>query len=168
MLPITNPLSLYAIMDEHVQLLNQVMENDGEVTPELDAALHLNGYQLQQKAISLGYVLKTLELNATVLKTEIDRLTNMLKRAEKAHEGIKKKLGEALIYFGVERLDGGNIKLFFRKSEQVSIVRDTDVPEEYYEQPPPVISKTKIRQALKSGIEVPGATLLTKQNLQIK
>lgn len=167
-LPINSPLSLFAIMQEHLQLLDQIADADGEITPEVDAALQLNGEQMQAKCTSVAYMIKTVEYNTDILDKEIARLQVLKDKAAKAKEFLKQRLCEAMQLYGIERLDGGNIKLFFRKSEAVEVTNQAEIPEQFLEWKDPVVSKTKIKEALKAGEEVPGAHLVTRQNLQIK
>jgi hypothetical protein len=163
-----NPLSLYAIMQEHVTLLQQIMEAEGEVSPEMEEALQLNGQEMQRKSMSVAYMIKTLEYNADVLEKEIDRLRSLKQKADNAKEFLKQRLSEAMILYGIERLDGGNIKLFFRKSESVDIFEPAFLPDKFLIPKPPEPSKQQIKAAIKAGEEVPGARLIEKQNLQIK
>lgn len=167
-LPLNNPLSLYAIMQEHLTLLQLILEADGELTSEMEEALLLNGQEMQKKTISVAYMLKTLEYNSDILDKEIDRLQSLKTKAVNAKEFLKQRLSEAMQLYGIERLDGGNIKLFFRKSEAVVVTDPAQIPEQFLEWKDPVVSKTKIKAAIKAGEEVPGAQLTTKQNLQIK
>lgn len=167
-LPLNSPLSLFAIMQEHLQLVDQVADADGEVTPELETALGLNGDQLQAKATSVAYVIKTVDYNIDVLDKEIARLQELKTKAAKAKEFLMQRLSEAMQLFGIERLDGGNIKLFFRKSEAVEIFAQPYLPDEFLEWKDPIPNKKKIKEAIKAGEEVPGARLITRQNLQIK
>lgn len=163
-----NPLSLYAIMEEHTSLLHQIMEADGELSPEMEDALLLNGTEMQRKSLSVAYMIKTMDYNIDVLDKEIDRLQALKQKASNAKEFLKQRLSEAMQLFGVERLDGGNIKLFFRKSESVEITGPGELPEKFFIPKPPEPSKTLIKAAIKAGEEVPGAHLVEKQNLQIK
>lgn len=167
-LPLNSPLSLFAIMQEHLQLVDQVADADGEVTPELETALGLNGDQLQAKATSVAYVIKTVEYNMDILDKEIARLQELKTKAAKAKEFLMQRLSEAMQLFGIERLDGGNIKLFFRKSTAVVVTDQAQIPEQFLRWKEPEVDKTKIKEAFKAGEEVPGARIITKQNLQIK
>jgi hypothetical protein len=167
-LPINNPLSLYAIMQEHLTLLQQVLEADGEVTPDMEEALLFNGQEMQKKSMSVAYAIKTLEYNADILDKEIDRLQSLKTKAIKARKFFKQRLSEAMQLYGIERLDGGNMKLFFRKSDSVDIIDAGLLTDDFLKYPPPEPMKSKIKAAIKAGEEVPGAQLITKQNLQIK
>jgi hypothetical protein len=167
-LPINNPLSLYGIMQEHLELLQQILEADGELTPEMEEALLFNGQEMQKKSMSVAYAIKTLEYNSDILDKEIDRLQSLKQKADNAKEFLKQRLSEAMMLYGIERLDGGNMKLFFRKSEAIVVTDPAQIPEQFLEWKDPVVSKTKIKASIKAGEEVPGAQLITKQNLQIK
>lgn len=155
-------------MQEHLHLLERIADADGEITPEIEAELGFNGDKMQAKATSVAYMIKTVDYNIDVLDKEIDRLQDLKNKATKAKEFLKQRLSEAMQLYGIERLDGGNIKLFFRKSEAVEITDQTKIPDQFLEWKDPVVSKTKIKEALKVGEEVPGAHLVTRQNLQIK
>lgn len=167
-LPLSNPLSLFAIMQEHLSLMQQILEADGELSPGAEEALLLNGQEMQRKATSVAYMVKALDYNVDVLNKEIDRLQALKQRAENAKEFLKQRLSEAMQLYGIERLDGGNIKLYFRKSEAVEVTNQSEIPEQFLEWKDPVVSKSKIKEALKAGETVPGVQLITRQNLQIK
>ena len=71
--------------------------------------------------------------------------------------------------FGVEKIETPTLKLSFRKSESVEIIDEKDVPGNFFEtKTVSTVSKTKIKEAIKEGQTIPGAQLITKQNLQIK
>ena len=53
-------LSLYEIEKDHLQLVEQLIENGGELTPDIEAALALNEQNLTTKGTNYGFVIKQL------------------------------------------------------------------------------------------------------------
>ncbi len=66
--------TLYKIREEHLALLSEVEQLDGELTPEIEAALSLTNEQFENKAISYGFVIKRFEDDLTAVNRELERL----------------------------------------------------------------------------------------------
>lgn len=161
--------TLYNIRIEHLSLLQEIEDNEGELTPELEEALSLTQEQFQDKALSYGFIIKSFENTANIIDAEIDRLKLLQDKAEKRAQLFKERISEAMQEFGVEKIDSPLLKLSFRKSEAVSIYDERMIPAGYLVERTVVdISKAKIKEAIKTGLTVPGAELVSKKNLQIK
>lgn len=159
---------LFHIQQQYVQLLGKIEDADGEITPEIDSALQFTEQRLRQEGADVAYAIKTLEYWQEDLKKEIERLDKMKARALKSSELFRARLKTAMEQFGIERISDPYITISFRKSEAVEITEETLIPDDYKELPPPKISKTKIKEALKSGTDVPGAAIVQRNNLIIK
>lgn len=161
--------SLYNIRVDHLSLIQEIEENGGELTPELEQALTLNNEQFEDKALSYGYIVKTFDDNLSIIDREFERLDAIRERIVKQKEAFKERLSEAMQQYGVEKITTPLLKLSFRKSESVEIMDTQKIPVDYCEEKTvTTINKTMIKQAIKTGLTVPGAELVTKQNLQIK
>jgi DNA gyrase/topoisomerase IV subunit A len=148
----------------------QIIEDqEGEITPEVETALQLTSDNFNEKALSYGLVVKHFDDEATVIEKEIERLSRLLAQAKKRKELFKQTLCDAMQQFSVEKIETPTLKLSFRKSESIELTDESKVPFSYVEEKViKTISKTKIKEDIKQGIQVPGAQLVTKQNLQIK
>jgi hypothetical protein len=161
--------SLYQIREEHLAILQEIEDNEGLLTPEIEAALNLTIDQFQDKALSFAFIIKTFDDSSSIIEAEIKRLKALQDKAEKRKELFKQRLSEAMIFFGVEKIDSPLLKLSFRKSEAVEILDEEEIPDAFIDVKEVVtISKARIKEALKKGEVVPGAELITKNNLQIK
>lgn len=163
--------TLYNILDEHKLLLQKIEELDGEVTPELDEQMNLTNEQFEDKAVSYGYMVKHFDDESTAIANEIKRLQALQGKADKRSEWFKFKISEAMKLFGIDEVNKNNLRLFFRKSKSVEIQDEALIPAEYLtiipEQKRP--DKVAIKAAIdKMDVEVPGATVVEKKNLQIK
>lgn len=159
---------LYHVMAEHLQILQQIADLDGEITPEIEQALDLNQQELQKAGLSIGHLLLHLESQEEAVKKEIDRLTKLKKKVGKTYDLFKGKLSEAMSWHGVERIESDTLNIFFRKSKAVEIIDETDIPAEFFDQPPPVVSKTRLKEALNAGTDIKGAEIVERKHLQIK
>lgn len=152
-----------------MRLLFEIEENDGLLEPEQEQALILTEEEFQDKATSYGFVVKTFDDTADTIDKEIKRLQDLKKKAQRRSELFKTQLSEAMIQFGVTEIVSPFLKLSFRKSEAVEIEDEKLIDSEYVESKVvSTISKTKIKEAIKAGIVVKGASLVKKENLQIK
>ncbi len=96
-------MNLYQIQQEHLSIINVIEEGGGEVNDEIQQALQLTEEGFVQKATSIGYVLKHLEDNELIIKKEIERIGNLLKRNNKGYDYLKDRLKEAMVQFDVEK-----------------------------------------------------------------
>ncbi len=161
--------SLYDIRVEHLQLLDEIEQNEGELTPELEQALSLTNEQFQEKSISYGFVIKKFEDNISLIDLELARLYNLKDAAIKRRDLFKQRLSDAMQAFGFEKITTPLLTLSFRKSQSVEIYDEQKVPEDYWSvKTVRNVSKELIKSDLKRGIEVPGAQFIYKDNLQIK
>jgi len=161
--------SLYKIRIDHLSIMQEIEEMEGELTPELEQALSLTQEEFQEKAVSYGFIMKQFDNDAAIIEAEINRLRALLNKADQRKEMFKQRLSEAMQQFGVEKITTPLLKLSFRKSEAVEITDGESIPAEYYDEKiVTTLSKTRIKEAIKAGEIVTGAELVVKQNLQIK
>ncbi len=161
--------SLYDIRAEHLALLDEIEQNDGELTPALEQALSLTNEQFEQKATSYGFVIKHFDDDINTIQAEIKRLSLIEDVIQRRKELFKERLSNAMQEFGFEKITTPLLTLSFRKSESVEITSEKDLPKDYVEQKISTSpNKQKIRIAIKAGQDVPGAQIVVKNNLQIK
>lgn len=160
-------MNLFNIQQQYLSIANQLSE--GEVTPELEQELIINEAQLQEKAVNYGYVIKQLGHEVNAVNEEIKRLTDIKKRNEKTIERMETAISNAMQLYGIEKVDSSFLKLSFRKSESVEIVNEAQLAPEYITTKTTTApNKNAIKDAIKQGVEVEGAVIVTNFNLQIK
>lgn len=160
--------NLFNIQKEYIQLLSQIEEAEGEITPEIDQALQFTAQKLQDEGGEIGAVIKTLEYWEDTIEKELKRLDGLKVKAKRGKELLKNRLSQAMQQFGIERIESNTITISFRKSEGVEILDESAIPAAYFEPQPPKLSKTLIKDAIKAGKLVPGAEITQRQNIQIK
>lgn len=162
-------LSLYNIQTEFLQLTDALIENGGELTPEIEEALQLNKDNLETKGSNYGLVVRQLEAENDVINAEIARLTNLKKSRANTVDRLKQSLSTAMEVYGFEEIKTPILKISFRKSESVEIADETKVEAKYMVSKTTTSpDKTAIKEAIKAGEVVSGAILKQNKNIQIK
>ena len=160
--------SLYIIKEEYLDLISQIEQAEGELTPDLESALTINKAELEVKSIAYVEVIKQRESFNARIDEEIKRLQAIKKSNDNLILRLKNNLLNAVNMFG--NFEAGFLKLSTRKSKSVEVNIDTnDLPKEFKsikvtEAP----DKTAIKKAIESGQEVEGCRIVENINLAIK
>lgn len=158
--------TLYDIKNEYLELINQVEEMEGEITPEIERQLVINQNELQSKAIAYHSVVLSKDAFNMQIDNEIKRLQGLKKRNNSLIDNLKNRLIGAIETFG--EFTVGINKFGLRKSERVEVNDVNLLPKEFKiikvtEQ----ANKAEIKKALKSGEEIKGAFITENFNLKI-
>lgn len=145
---------------------------DLDMPPEVvaDTLESLSG-DLETKAQSVGHMVRSIEADAAAIKQWAADATERAKAVQARADALRDYLRRNLEACGITKVEGPGIAISFRKSSAVVIDEPGLVPAEflrYPEPPPPSPDKQAIAAALKSGLEVPGAHIETRQNLVLK
>ena len=159
--------TLYEIKNEYLELINQVEELEGEITPEIEIKLNINQNELQNKAIAYHSVILSKDAFNMQIDNEIKRLQALKKRNNSLVDNLKDRLVGAIQMFG--EFTVGTNTFGLRKSERVEVEDVNQLPKEYKtikvtEQ----ANKTEIKKALKLGKEIENAYIVKQFNLKIK
>ena len=161
--------SIYLIQNEYQLLINQVIEAEGEITSELETALTINKEQLEQKGINYAFIIKEIRDRKLARKNYLDKLKKDNDIYDKIENELINRLSLAMQLFEVEKIETPLIKLSFRNSESVEITNESQLDACF------IVTKTvsspdkkAIKDAIKSGVFVEGATISYNKNLQIK
>ena len=159
--------SIFQIAAEYKQLENLLLENGGEITPEIEAALAINEANLATKAENYALLIRKHEGMQDVIDAEIKRLTQMKKSSQNLTTRLKDALAFGMHTCECDKMEVGTFKIGFRKSTSVVIDEENAIPAEYVKVST-TIDKKGISDALKSGAIISGAHLETKQNINIR
>lgn len=172
-------MRLYEISQEFKALQN-IAENEcdfdaetGEVFDNsniLEQLFNELESKLEDKLDASAYITKELEQTAEALKDEARRLSARAANYVKNADRLKSLMLMALEASGEDKIKTLKWTFSTRKSESVeidSLLTPEDL-ERKYTRIKREFDKTAIKNALKSGVEIEGASILVKLNLQIK
>jgi len=159
--------TLYTIENEYLALMNEINEAEGELTDEQNELLIINENQLKGKTMAYLEVIKTKEAFNSNIDEEINRLQAMKKRNTNLVDRLNNSLLDAVKLYG--DITSGLITFTTRKSESINIEDEDLIDKEYKTvKVTTSVSKADIKKAIKQGVEVPGASLITNLNLRVK
>jgi hypothetical protein len=161
--------SIYQITNENQLLINQIIELDGEITPELEIALNINKGELETKGVNYAFIIKEIRDRKLVRKNYLDKLKKDNDIDDKIEQDLINRLSLGMQLCDTEKIETPFIKINFRNSESVEITNESQLDACF------IVTKTvtspdkkAIKDAIKNGEIVTGATISYNKNLQIK
>ena len=159
-------MNLYEISDALVNAI-QIDPETGEITnTEEVEALQM---ELDAKVENIALWIKNLKSDAEALKTEKDRLAERQRVTENKIKSLSNYLAS---YLNGRKFETARVAISYRKS--TSVEADEWFLEDAVQNNPQFVrtkyelDKTSLKDALKSGLEIPGVTLIEKSNMVIK
>lgn len=122
--------NIYNIQQNLLSIFEQIEDNDGELTPELEAALKINQDNFKVKIQDYSKVIQQFETDIKAIKEEKDRLNSLQKSKEATINRLKEILTTAIINFGdtnksgIKYVDWGTGKCSIRKSTVLDVNTD--------------------------------------------
>ena len=160
--------SLYELTSD----LKELQEIDFTETDrdEVEAIKEIIKEQIQSKGTGIIVVVRNLEADIEVIKTEIKRLQDLKKLKENKIENLKKYTKECLEEADIKKLSTSLGNISIRKLPgSVEVLEEDSIPAEYKKEVVTVtVDKKSILADLKEGVVVPGVTLKTGTSLTIK
>lgn len=168
-------MTLYYIDEALRNLLDAAIDPEtGEVKEDEDLWAELDRLQLTREEVieQMGLEYKNLDAEAEACRKEARALTERARRLECRRETIKGQLATAL---DGEKFSTGRVAFTFRRvttGEVTDRAVFMDWAENghkiYLRYKEPEIDKLQLTNALKAGVEVPGAELQTRKSMSIK
>src|SRR5690606_21482992 len=153
--------SLYEI---NKQLLDCVDADTGEITDT--ARFDELQMEYEEKIENIALWIKTLNADAEAYKNEKNAFAEREKKARNKAESLKQYLTDTL---NGRKFTTLSVDINWRKSTSVEVIDQEAIPEQYLRTVTTVTpDKTEIAKALKAGEEIEGATLVERNNIQIK
>ena len=148
-------------------MLQNIEENDGAVTDELDA-LEL---ELADKVDAYKAVTLQLEAEAKALKDVAANYATRAKARENAAEALRERLAYAMQLAGIDNIKGQTCKASFRSSTSVRLADEAAFMvgcEDRFVKVTSTLRKQALKEALEAGEKVDGAELVTTRHLVLR
>lgn len=116
--------TLFEISQQQAELEAMLAENGGEITPEIEELLAINGENFDHKVRDYRNAILRIKSEIEMAKAEKERISKFIDQKNNAIEAMKERLKSAMLQFGENNIeiDGGvGGKLSFRKSDKVVI-----------------------------------------------
>lgn len=174
-------MTLFDLSAQMAEIEDQLYENGGELTPELEKEMTETQESLMAKVDGYNALYQKLGAVAASAKAEADRLAKIKRTAENAQRRLKERLLWNMRQFGMEKLEGRLCKMSIRKAASLNV--DEDLMLSPYREridqlnaalPPYItvkvdISKTAIKDMYKGTDALPqGCEEVENESLQIR
>ena len=165
-------MKLYELTRQKQELLNYIESLDEEELQLSDAVgdtLEALDGAIQDKAETIAKYIRTLEEESAAIKSEEDRLKKRRSVQDAKVERMKTYLHDMLDEAQLDKVKGTLFTINFRKSTSVNVL-DLDTLPEALKRTKTIVEadNTAIKDALKQGLDVPGAVLVDNRNLSIR
>lgn len=155
--------TLYELTGQFLDIYNLELDEETKLDT-LDSIDWQTDYE--NKVENYVKVIKNTEADIEARKNEIKRLTELNRADERKNERMKENLKESMALTGHERVDTTLFKVSFRKSEVVEV--DDLLLHEAYKVATYKPDKKRLKEDLKNGLEIIGASLVERKNLSIR
>ena len=163
-----NGLALYELAGNYALLAEKLydMELDEQAVAD---TLEGEAGALEDKAESVAAMARNLEAAAAAIKEDERRMANRRQAFERRADRLRTYLSDCLQTAGIKKIEGRRFTISVRKNSPSVDVYDVSLlPQEFFRFPAPEPDKKVVMDALKAGIDVPGATLKQGVRLDIK
>lgn len=151
--------SLRELVSISTSIETALIENGGELTPEIEAALAVKDMQLPEKVDGYSLVMDRMASVADFYAQKAELFLRLSKAAESVIEKCKDNLKFAMTELKVDELQGHDFKFKLQNSAPAVIIEDESKISESYKVIKTTIDKKKIGEDLKLGVPVEGARL---------
>lgn len=160
--------TLYEIRNEFVQLLE--MAGDESIDAEvINDTLEGVTLEFEDKADGYAAVIRSLEGEASLIKGEIERLSDRKRVVENNIKAIKNSLEEAMIAVDKRKFKTPLFSFNIQKNPPtVRIINQEDIPKEFWKQQAPVLDKKSLVAFIKEKGDTDYAELSQSESLRIR
>lgn len=163
--------NLYQIDKEYAEIVSELYENGGEITLELEERMAENDMTFEEKGENYMKAIRNLEADSKRFEEEKKFYDDKAKRAAKTADTLKRMMVVAMQNRDLSKKSFGAFSASLRRSESVNVTDDfyfdgnsKYIREKITKEP----DRIAIKEAIKNGIDIVGASLDEKYSLQIK
>lgn len=163
-------LTLYELAHEHRQLaelLKDTEQDEQAIADTLDG----EAWAFEQKALAVAFAIAESQRFADDIRGAEATLAQRRQAVENRIDWLKRYLADAMALANVPSVKDPRMTISLRPgAHKADIVNEADVPDAFWRESMPKreLDRERIRDALKAGVEVPGARLSRRPFVVIK
>lgn len=162
-------MHLYEEVDLIENAINDILYSEEEIdNVALDNLMQAKVDTIANGLEALCKIRARKESDIAALKAEATRMKEKAEREEKALLRLEQYMTDMLKRSGEKKLTTGTFTIGTRESTSVWLSPDFNVPEYMRTTTTTTPDKMAIKEALKNGADIPGASLTVKENLAVK
>lgn len=122
--------NIYELSQEYLSIIDELEENGGEITPELEERLSITQSNFKSKIKNYSNLIKSIEADISSIKNEKDRLTALQKSKEASIRRLEKVIISAIELFGDTNKSGNKYIDYGTGKISVKTTETLDVDQE--------------------------------------
>lgn len=164
--------SLVQLLVESQEIERQLLENGGEITPEVENLLEVTSGDIINKVDNYNFLVEKLASNEAYWKAKAAEYAAYAKSFGKAQERIKDHLKAIMLANELKEIVGNEVRYTLRPSAGSLVIEDESIIPDRYLVIKTEVNKAEVKLAIASGKEVVGARIepgftLSKYNKKI-
>lgn len=161
-------MKLYEISQRY-RNLEELLDNPDIPRGAVQDSLNEIGEEFETKAENIAKLIKNMDGDIEILKSEEKRLSSKRKAIENNQKRLKDYLDAEMKATGKTLIKGTIFKLAIQKNApSVNVIDEKLIPESYWVEQEPVLDKKTLLVALKNGEEIPGVEIKQTESLRIR
>ena len=150
-------LTLYDLPDAIREIEDEIIEAEGELTPEIEARLDALGEEFERKAEYIALLSREAKAEAKAVKQEEDRLKARRTAAENRERRLKDYLHACMTRMGIPKIDGDRAKVAIQKNGRPSItwMGEEDAIPDAFRRVTVSVDGTAVYNEWRAGSELP-------------
>lgn len=159
--------TLFQIVAENHQLMSDIMENGGEVTPEIEKRFKELGSELVQKVDNYVELMARLDSEADHFKKREQEMKN----AKITMQNIQKRLRDAVLSaldsLNQKEVQGDTYRIMIAKTKPKIEYVESNIPDAYFnEVVERKLNKKMIEEEIKMGMDIPGVHVMESRSVR--
>lgn len=163
-------MKLYEITEAIARLdydIEVALETDGELPGDISDRFGALEVERERKISDLACLIKHKEAFSNALKAEADKLYERAGKVQRSIDWLENYLASNMQ--PGERFEDARCRISWRQSKAIEITDESLVPPEFWRtREVRSVDKVSIAQRMAAGEQILGATVVTRNNLQIK
>jgi len=162
----SNP-SLFSIVAESQQLMAGLMENGGEITPEIETKIETLGNQLVSKVDNYVDFMDRLKLETEFFKKRKDQFASAQRSVKALEDRLKHAVLESMDKLKTSEVKGESFRIVAVNGADAYDIDEKLVPEGYFiEVVEKKLDKTRLLEDVKMGLAVDGVSVRKVKSLR--
>lgn len=161
-------MSLIKITQNIINIENQILDNDGVLSEELESFLTISQNNLATKIDDYSYLIDRLEKSIELFKAKKEEAARAQKSYENIIDTMKERLKFAMSEMNTSELSGNEYKYKLARSKsKIKVIDESVIPIDFIrEKVTYEVDKEKIYNALENGVHIDGVILEETQSLR--
>lgn len=163
-------MNLFQIELQQREIVDDLIESGGALTPELEAKMAITRELFDHKAQSYALLIKELDMDIDQLDAVIDQFKKKKATLEQSKDQLKSRLLQAMIAFDIQKFKNNLVSIWVQTSEKLKIINDQAIPAEFLSEVVTIKVDAKgLKDALRAGtVETDAAYISIEPNLQVR